>query len=63
MFLKTYTTEFDDIIITFTDQNGRPLEIEAEANSTLLIINRNDTLLYRKSSKDMDFCHLQEIYA
>ena len=25
--LKTYNTEFDEIIITFTDQNGRPLEI------------------------------------
>ena len=26
-FLKTYNTErFDEIIITFTDQNGRPLE-------------------------------------
>ena len=28
VFLKTYNTEFDKIIITFTDQNGRPLEIE-----------------------------------
>ena len=28
VFLKTYNTEFDEIIITFTDQNGRPLEIE-----------------------------------
>ena len=27
VFLKTYNTEFDEII-TFTDQNGRPLEIE-----------------------------------
>ena len=25
VFLKTYNTEFDDITITFTDQNGRPL--------------------------------------
>ena len=24
VFLKTYNTEFDEIIITFTDQNGRP---------------------------------------
>ena len=23
VFLKTYNTEFDEIIITFTDQNGR----------------------------------------
>ena len=28
VFLETYNTEFDEIIITFTDQNGRPLEIE-----------------------------------
>ena len=28
VFLKAYTTEFDDIIIIFTDQNARPLEIE-----------------------------------
>ena len=26
VFLKTYKTDFDDILITFTDQNGRPLE-------------------------------------
>ena len=27
-FLETYNTESDYITITFTDQNGRPLEIE-----------------------------------
>ena len=37
MFLKTYNTEFDEIIITFTDQKGRPLEIEDKVNLTLLI--------------------------
>ena len=37
VFLKTYNTEFDEIIITFTDQNGRPLEIEDKVNVTLLI--------------------------
>ena len=26
--LKTYNTESDEITITFTDQNGRSLEIE-----------------------------------
>ena len=26
VFLKTCNTEFDEIIIKFTDQNGRPLE-------------------------------------
>ena len=35
VFLKTYNTEFDEVIITFTDQNGRPLE--HKTNLTLLI--------------------------
>ena len=37
VFLKIYNTEFDETIIIFTDQNGRPLEIEDKVNSTLLI--------------------------
>ena len=37
MFSKTYNTEFDEIIITFTDQNGRPLEKEHKVNLTLFI--------------------------
>ena len=37
VFLKTYNTEFDEITITFTNQNGRPLEIEDKVNLTLLI--------------------------
>ena len=37
VFLKTYNTGFDEIIIAFTDQNGRPLEIENKVNLTLLI--------------------------
>ena len=32
VFLKTCNTEFDEIFITFTDQNGKPLEIEDEDN-------------------------------
>ena len=36
VFLKTYNTEFDQIIITFMDQYGRPSEIEDKANLTLL---------------------------
>ena len=38
VFLKTYNTEFDVIIITFTDQDGRLLEIEGKVNLTSLII-------------------------
>ena len=34
VFLKTYNTEFDEFIITFTDQNGRPLEIQDKVNLT-----------------------------
>ena len=37
VFLKTYNTEFDEIIITFTDQSGKPLEIEGKVNLILLI--------------------------
>ena len=37
VFLKTYNTQFDEIIITFTDQNCQPLEIENKVNLTLLI--------------------------
>ena len=31
--------EFDDIIMTFTDQNGRPTEIE-NSGDLMLIINK-----------------------
>ena len=37
MFLKTYNTKFDGITITFTDQNGRPLETKGKVNLTRLI--------------------------
>ena len=37
VFLKSYNTEFQEIIITFADQNGRPLEIEDKVNLKLLI--------------------------
>ena len=37
VFLKTYNTEFDEIIIRFTDENNRLLEIEDKVNLTMLI--------------------------
>ena len=37
VFLKSYNTEFDQLVITFMDQNGRPLEIGDKVNLTLLI--------------------------
>ena len=36
VFFKTYNTEFDEIIITFTHQNGRPLETEGKVSVALL---------------------------
>ena len=36
VFLKTYNTEFDKIII-FTDQNGRRLDMKDKVNLTMLI--------------------------
>ena len=51
VFLKTYNTEFDKIIITFMDQNGRPLEIEDKVNLTLLINKTNTTIFYRTKNK------------
>ena len=37
VFLKTYNTEFDEMIIKLMDQNGGPLEIENKVNLTLVI--------------------------
>ena len=37
MFLKTYNTETDEIIIIFKNENGRPLEIEDKVNLTSII--------------------------
>ena len=37
VLLKTYNTEFDEIIITFMGQNGRLLEIEDRISLSLLI--------------------------
>ena len=48
--LKIYNTDFDEIIIKCTKQNGKPLEIEDKANFTVLI---NATIFYRTKSKKM----------
>ena len=71
--MKTYNTRFDEIIITFTDQNGRLLEIEDKVNLTLLINKQKghafqaqqcDNFLQNQGQenmlKDIDFYHLQE---
>ena len=36
VFLEAYNTEFDETIITFSDQNDRPLEIDNKVNLTVL---------------------------
>ena len=45
LFLKTDNIKFDEVIITFTDQNGLPLDIEDKVNFTLYIIKQK-TLYY-----------------
>ena len=67
VFLKSYNTEFDDIIITFTDQNGRSLEIEDKVNLTLLINKQKWHIILQNQeqenmSKDINFCNLRVIY-
>ena len=37
IFLKTFNSEYNEIIIWFTDQNSNPLEIEDRINLTMVI--------------------------
>ena len=37
IFLKTLNSEYDEIIVWFTDQNSQPLEIEDRINLTMVI--------------------------
>ena len=37
VLLKTYNIEFDEIVITFTNQNGKLLGIKDKINLTLLV--------------------------
>ena len=37
IFLKTFNSEYNEIIVWFTDQNSKPLEIEDRANLTMVI--------------------------
>ena len=67
VFLKTYSTQFDEIIVTFTDQNGRLLGIADKINLTLtlnIVELSNTTIFYRNKNKnmlkDMDIYHLRE---
>ena len=37
IFLKTFNSEFQEVIIWFTDQNSKKLEVEDKINLTLII--------------------------
>ena len=37
IFLKTFNSEYDEIIVWFTDQNSQALEIEDRINLTIVI--------------------------
>ena len=37
IFLKTFNSEFQEIKVWFTDQTGKPLEVEDKINRTLII--------------------------
>ena len=37
IFLKTFNSEYDEIVVWFTDQNTKPLEIEDRINLTIVI--------------------------
>ena len=37
IFLKTFNSEYDEIIVCLTDQNSKPLEIEDRANLNMVI--------------------------
>ena len=37
IFLKTFNSEYDEIVVWFTDQNSKPLEIEDRINLTMII--------------------------
>ena len=37
VFLKTFNSEYDEIVVWLTDQNSKPLEIEDRINLTMVI--------------------------
>ena len=37
IFLKTFNSKYDEIVVWFTDQNSKPLEIEDRINLTMVI--------------------------
>ena len=45
IFLKTFNSEFQEIKIFFTDQAGKPLEVEDKINLTM-ILNSKDKMQF-----------------
>ena len=37
IFLKTFNSEYDEIVVSFTDQNSKPLEKEDRINLNMVI--------------------------
>ena len=37
IFLKTFNSEYDEIVVWFTDQNSQPLETEDRINLTMVV--------------------------
>ena len=37
VFLKTFDSEYDEIVVWFTDQNSQPLQIEDRINLTIVV--------------------------
>ena len=37
LFSKTFNSEYDEIIVWFTNQNSQPLEIEERINLTMVV--------------------------
>ena len=65
VFLKTCDREFDETVITLTDQNYTPSVIEGKINLTLLINKQKWHVILQNQErenmpKDADFFHLQE---
>ena len=38
IFLKTFNSEYDEIVLWFTDQNSQPLEIEEDRINLTMVI-------------------------
>ena len=44
IFLKTFNSEYNEIIVWFTDQNGKPLEIDDRIMDEKWMLNRTERL-------------------